>query len=207
MHGVVTALGRADRPRRPGVAGLGIERVVASLAVESTDRVDGREVEHLEPHRGDGGDALRRRAEGAALDRAVLEPLGALGAGEELVPGPDACALPLHQEFARLAERDERGERAVREVLRDRGIADDLERFLVGDGAVAEAGRGIRQHSSLRDRTRLLAHRAIEQPCAHLSHERGVDARRDLDVGGVLPGGEVVAEGLEAERPDALLEW
>ncbi len=196
----------ADGPGRPGVARLGVERVVASLAVEAPDRVDRREVEHVETHRRDRGDALGSGAEGAALDRAVLVQLGALGPREELVPGPDSRALALDQQLAGLAERHQRRERAVGEVLGDRVIADDLECGLVGHGAVTQAGGGIRQHAALGERPRLLGDRALEQPRSHLTHERGIDPGLDLEVGGVLPGGEVVAEGLEPERPDALLE-
>ena len=47
----------------------------------------------------DGGEAVLRRAEGAALHRAVLEALGALRTGEELVPGADAGPLALHEQM------------------------------------------------------------------------------------------------------------
>src|SRR5262249_61210593 len=39
MDGVVAAVGAADRPRRPGVAGRRHERVVRALAVRLADRV------------------------------------------------------------------------------------------------------------------------------------------------------------------------
>ncbi len=50
VHGVVAALGAADRPRAAGVAGLGGQRVVAALAVRAPDRMDRRQVHDVEAH-------------------------------------------------------------------------------------------------------------------------------------------------------------
>ena len=55
----------------PGSLGSGVERVVRALAVRSSDRVDRRQVEDVEAHRGDRGQPLGGGAEGAALPGAV----------------------------------------------------------------------------------------------------------------------------------------
>ncbi len=62
---VVAALGRADRPRRADVVRLGDQRVVAALAVDLADRVDRRQVDDVEAHRGDGRQPLGRGRERA----------------------------------------------------------------------------------------------------------------------------------------------
>ena len=89
----------------PGSRSPGVQRVVGSLAVLAADRVDGRQVEHVEAHGGDIRQSLGGRAERAALDRAVLQALGALRAGEELVPGADAGALALDEQLVRRRRR------------------------------------------------------------------------------------------------------
>ena len=52
MDGVVSALGGADRPGRPGISRTRGERVVRSLAEGPADRMDWREVDNIEAHRG-----------------------------------------------------------------------------------------------------------------------------------------------------------
>ena len=62
QHVLVAAFGRADRPGAADVVGLGHERVVLALAVDAADRMDRRQVEHVEAHRRDVGQArLARR--------------------------------------------------------------------------------------------------------------------------------------------------
>ena len=60
---------RRGRPRpsrsptaTPGSSGPGVEGVVGALAERAADGVDRREVHHVEPHRGDRGQPLRRRS-------------------------------------------------------------------------------------------------------------------------------------------------
>ena len=154
---VVTAFGGADRPRRAGVAGLRIERVVAALAVDATDRMDRGEVQHVEAHRRDGREPTRRGAERAALDRAVLQPARSLRAGEEFVPGADAGALALDQQFVTRSERHQRRQRSRPEERGDRRIAHDLERRFVGGRGIAQSDRRALEPSALGDRPRLLA--------------------------------------------------
>ena len=78
VHGVVAALGGADRVRRAGIVRAGDERVVAALAVLAADRVDRQQVEDVEAEVGDRRDLL--------LDRLQAAPR----AREQLVPGAEA---------------------------------------------------------------------------------------------------------------------
>ncbi len=94
MHGVMAALLAADRPRAARVAGLGDERVVPPLAVRDADRVDGREVDHVEAELGE----LRQHV-GHALEAAP-------GAREQLVPAAESRALAVDVELERLGQRD-----------------------------------------------------------------------------------------------------
>ena len=72
----------------PGSLGPGGEGVVRPLAERPADRVDRREVDHVETHRGRRLEPLVRAVEGAGLPRlGLLVVLGPLGPGEELVPG------------------------------------------------------------------------------------------------------------------------
>ena len=69
----------------PGSSGAGRRAVVPALAEARADRMDGREVEHVEAHGGDGGQAVETVLEGPV-------PAGhaPLGAREHLVPGAGA---------------------------------------------------------------------------------------------------------------------
>ncbi len=51
--GVVTAFLAADRVGAADIIRLGVEAVVAALAVGVSDRMDGREIQHVESHRAD----------------------------------------------------------------------------------------------------------------------------------------------------------
>src|SRR5438067_2268611 len=92
MDRVVSALGPADGPRAPGLARLGGQRVVAALAVGAADRMDRRQVGDVEPHRG-------RPLELALGVAKRPVAAGDVGAGEELVPGGEACALAVDDDL------------------------------------------------------------------------------------------------------------
>ena len=206
VHGVMATGRRPDGPRRPGIAGARRERVVGALAVALTDRMDRREVDDVEPHRRDGGQALHGGAERAALDGAVLAAHGAFGSREELVPGADAGALTLDEQLVSTTHRRERGERPRREDRRKAWVADDHERLLVVDGTVAHRFRRGFQRATLGRRTVLLLRCTQEELGSHGAHERGIHAGGDLEFGGVLPCGEVIREGFEPAAPHSLLE-
>ena len=67
MHGIMPAFLAADRIEAAGIVRTGIERIVLAFAVGAPDRMDRREVEHVEAQRGDF-----RNACGAILECAVL---------------------------------------------------------------------------------------------------------------------------------------
>ena len=125
---VVAALGAADRPRRARCRpGRGSRVLLRPLRLTPADRVDRRQVDDVEAHRGDGVEALgggARRCRTTDLARRRVD-VGALGAREELVPGAVERALPVGEERVgplggdQLAQRV-RGEHVV-DLGRDRG--------------------------------------------------------------------------------------
>jgi hypothetical protein len=48
MHGVMTALDRANGVGTTRVTGFATQRIIAALAVRATDRMDGSEIKHIE---------------------------------------------------------------------------------------------------------------------------------------------------------------
>ena len=87
---VVAALLRTDRPWRARVARPRGERVVAPLAVLAPDRVDRRQVDHVEAELG--------QPRQLALDSGEASPR----AREQLVPGAEARALAVDLDRERL---------------------------------------------------------------------------------------------------------
>ena len=110
----------------PGAARVGAprgRRVVAALAVRQPDRVDGRQVEHVEAQLGE----LRQQL----LDPGEAAPR----AREELVPGPERGALGIHEDLEGLV-----GGRLLGAIAGGRRQALlDRERF------DAEQGRALRE--------------------------------------------------------------
>src|SRR5262249_21662530 len=100
---LVPALLRADGPRAPGIALVRRERVILALAVRAADRMDRRQVEHIEYHRCDTRQAQLQSAEGAVCVGTVRER-----AGEKLVPGAEARPLPIdrHRELLLVARSE-----------------------------------------------------------------------------------------------------
>ncbi len=208
---VVAALVGADRPRRPGVALLGHEGVVGALAVDLADRVDRREVQHVEAHRGDRVEPLGRGAEAARDDLAgVAVDIGPLAAGEELVPGAVERAGTVDVQLVRALGRDEVAQRVA--------LEDVVDRARDGRG-VAHVGRTagvLHRLDGVLDRATVVAACAaaclrrevlqhpLEQQHALGEHQLDVHADRDLDLRGMAPGGDRVGPSLDRERPRAL---
>ena len=88
----MAALHAADRVWAAGIVGTGRQRVVAALAVDPADRVDRREIEHVEAHVADIGQPADHVVEGAVPRR-----IAALRAREHLVPGGEAGARPIDE--------------------------------------------------------------------------------------------------------------
>ena len=82
MYGIVAALGRADGIGAARIAGFATERVIAALAVDAADRMDGSQIKHIETQRGDVGQSIDTIVKGAVLTRHRR-----LTARHHLVPG------------------------------------------------------------------------------------------------------------------------
>ena len=100
MERVVAALLAADGVRAARVVRPRGQRVVAPLPVGAADRVDRREVEHIETHALDVGQALDH-----VVERAVAVGIAALRAREHLVPRGELGERPVdeHLELVRVA--------------------------------------------------------------------------------------------------------
>ncbi len=196
VDGVVAALGGADGPGDADVVGSGGEGVVAALAVGGADGVDGREVDDVEAHRGDRGQPAGGGAEGA------VGPVGgALGTGEELVPGAVQGAFALHQQRQRVRGGDQLPQRMPgqhRVHLRRQRPRQPGRR---GPVLVPQRVDGGQQDAPVRVAGHLGGGPLVE-PGALLQDQPGVDARRDLDPRVVAPGGDRVAPRLHGVRPE-----
>src|SRR5215207_5952061 len=110
--GVVAAGLVADGVWTARVVRTSHQAVVGPLALGASDGVDGRHVQRVEPHTGDGGYARLSLAEGCAACG-----VGALRARKDLVPGrePGCLAIDDQLELASIA----RGVRAIRPAVHD----------------------------------------------------------------------------------------
>ena len=191
----------ADRPRRAGVVGPGGQGVVRALAVGRADRVDRRQVEHVEAHRGDGGQPLRRRAEG---------------------PGRRSCRPSGRRPRPRSAGRTRtRSRRALARGRRERDrprAGDQLAQRVALETSRTSAARprrepGLRRvrpcraaRRRRRSRTRRPCAAAPAAPAAARSNSRAPSSiisstsmpAGQLDLGGVLPGARA---GRSTPRP------
>ena len=105
MHRVVAAVGAADGVGAADVAAFGPQAVVAAFAVDPADRMDRREIQHVEAHRADCGQAFDNRSE-RAVDRGscVAER------GKQLIPTGEFRRRPIG---AHRVDGAAGGERAV----------------------------------------------------------------------------------------------
>ena len=203
MDGVVPAVRRADRPRRSHVVRPGSQRVVRSLAVGRADRVDRRQVDHVEAHRGHRGEPRGCGPEGAGPQHAVGVGRRALGAGEELVPAAEQRAFAVDPKRQPVARADEvakwlRGQGGDhRRVVRRGEAGGDRSR------RVPQGGGGVHQSAAPCGRTGRTGC-ALEHPGAFLQHQLDVDTGVDLDGGVVVPGRHRVAPRLDREGPASL---
>ena len=183
MHGVVPAGLRADRPWRAGVVGPRSQRVVRALAERVPDRMDRRQVDHVEAHRADRWQPLRGGAERAGSRRVEGR---ALRAREELVPGAveGAGALDAHRPRAgevRVLAQGMGGQG----VLHGRSLR-RVEPLLGGLVLVAHRRGALTQHLG-----RMLVGGVgggpVEDAGTLLQLQLDVDAGGQLDLGLVLP--------------------
>ena len=109
MDRVVAALPAADRVEAAGIVRAGLERIVLALAVGLADRMDRRQIEHVEAERGD-----LRHPRDAIVERAVLARHRALAARHHFVPGAGAGARAVDDQRHGVAA----GEVAARRLRR-----------------------------------------------------------------------------------------
>ncbi len=207
VDGVVAAVARADRPGGAGVLGAGGQGVVGALAVDLADRVDGRQVDHVEAHRRDRRQALGGGAEGPGGDPPGLGVEGrALGAGEELVPAAEQREAAIGERAERALDGDEVAQRVVQHDLPE---VLGLQLCQPGRRGAAAVGGGL--EGALDERALVLVGAGAELVALTLEQQPGlgehqvdVDAGRHLDPGVVLPGRPRVGPPLHLEGPRAL---
>src|SRR5690606_32433366 len=181
VHVLVPALLAADGPGTARVARLGHRVVVAALAMRDADGVDRRQVEHVEAHRRDVGEARL-----AVLQRAVAALLEGARSREHLVPGAEARALAVdvYLELAGMAG----GVPAVGMGRHQRGqlVGQRRLRRLVTARLQLRGPRAQRLHAAAaRPRRRLLDELGADQ-VVHRLHPAG----RDLLLEALPPGAE-----------------
>ena len=196
LDGVVAAGCAADRPRAADVAGCRDLRVVAPLAMDAADGMDGRQVEHVEAHRGDVVETRDDVAEGAVTP-------GLIGGApwKHLVPAREARLLRVDEQRHR---RGTRGEAAI-------GVALDETLQLRIEGERNAAGQSTAREVAREtlERARVVAVAAL----GRLAHELGADLEVDIRRRGrgvtfgevAAPAAEVVDPAFDGELPDAEL--
>ena len=183
------ALGRADRPRGPGVVRAGLEAVVRALAVDVADRVDRREVDDVEAHRGDRRAAARPRSWRTCRPRCAgrtrTSCRTALAAGP-----PRSCAPGDAVTSSRIG--------CWRSSETTAGSSAAFSRVSGSSEAVPQ-----RRPGGLRPASAVPSARTdpLVQPGALLEHQLDVDAGLDLQRRVVPPGPERVAPALDREGP------
>ena len=206
MDLVVAALVRADRPRRSDIGFLGVQRVVGTLAVHPADRVDRRQVRHVETHVGDPVQ-FRHRGGERAVHRAARLVETAGRAREELVPGTERGPLAVHPQPHLLALGDQFADRMVVHDPRHHGGQRRCHAFGQRTRVVPQDGRGTGQQSPVEPPVRPAGH-PVQQPGAQFDVVRQV-ARPltglDLDLDRVPERGPRVAPGIDPVGPRARL--
>ena len=189
----------------PTSPGPGVHGVVAALAVHGADRVDRRQVDDVEAHRGDAVELLGRGDE-RAVHRAAGLVAAAGGAREELVPGAEEGALAVDVDLLRPAAGDQLADRALGHDRRRRpGTAPGATRACSGSAVSRSALAAPNSRSRLvalggRRPTRCSSRAPISRSLASSS---GLWPASSLTCDGVAPGGPRVAPGVDAEGPQA----
>ena len=194
MDGVVPALVGADGVDAADVAGLRLERVVPALAVGAADRVDRREVEHVE------AEVLHvRQAADDVVEGAVPVRVARLRAREQLVPGGEARREPVgdHLERAVVARDSSRARRCGRRAPRS-------SRREGAASCAAEPSSGcLEPAQQRRQRLSVGAGGALRRRLGDAHALDGLETqrlrRRLLLADLVEPGAERVAPGLDRE--------
>ena len=214
MDRVVAAGGGADRPRRARIVGSRVQRVVLALARRRPDRMHGRQIHDVEPHRGDRVEPPRRGAQRPRDRPAPAERVNprALRAREELIPGAEQRPLPVHEQLVPRRAGRQLPERELRERPRHLGgkrAAEPVDRC--SPGAAQRPGHLPVQRAGsagprFRAAGRELPGGALEQQSALFQHQADILADRDLDRGVVPPVRYRIAPGLHLKVPEPLAD-
>jgi hypothetical protein len=200
----VPALGGTDRPRRARVFGAGYQGVVPPLAVAPANRVDRGQVDDVEPHGSDGGQALGRRREiarGPAVGLRV--EFRAFGTREEFVPGAASRAVPLHQHRVGAGGGDQAAHRMLLHCCQHRRLGTGLEAFLHRPVRIGHDRGSLPEHLGIGAGTALLAGGPGEQPDAFGQHQLHIHPGGDLHLGVVQPGRVQVRPPFNGKGPVA----
>ena len=204
---LVPALGGADGPGAADIARLGGERVVLSLALLATDRVDRRKVKHVESHACD-----RRQALLDVLEGAVHARLAAGRAWKQFVPAAEARAFAIRDQ----RQVDPEAGLQVPVRVSRRGGAQRLverQRLEFVGAHLAGSGLALQRQGPMRQRVAILTAGALGRrrdlkganPCRQPDIVR-IDAAHQFMVPGlksVDPGEDGVAVAPEGRRREA----
>jgi hypothetical protein len=188
---VVAAVGRADGPRRADVAGPGVDRVVAALAVHRADGVDRGQVDDVEAHRGHPVELLRGRGE-RAVDGPAALVAPARRPREELVPGAVEGALAVDVHLLGAAAGDQLADRALGHDRLHGGEERGGDAGVQRQGGVAQGVGGTEQQ---------VAVRAFGGAAADALQQAGPDLQVVGQVVGGLAGVELLADGVAPGGP------
>jgi hypothetical protein len=129
---------------------------------------------------------------------------GALGAGEELVPGAEQGPFPFHQQGQRLRRRDRFTQGVTGQDLVHLRRQRRRQPGGRGPGGVPQRVHGGEEGAPPAPALRDAVGGAFVETRALLQDEFGVHAGRDFDAGMMAPGGDRVAPALHGVGPDAL---
>lgn len=164
--------------------------------------MDGRQIHHVESHRGDPRQLRRGGGEGAVPGCAVLVP-AARRAGKEFVPGTEQCPFPVDDGGVCLPAGDQLAQGIGPQDLGD--VGGEGGRDPVGQRPLRTQRRGDGEQGRPVGARRGLGG-LLEQPGADLDVVRQVFRALpggDLRVHRVPPRGDRVAPGLDAVGPQS----
>ena len=200
MDRVMAALVAADRPWRTDVIGRCGDAVVAALAVHLADRVDRRQVDHVEAHPRDARQVLGGGGE-RAVDGIALGVPTAGRSRKHFVPRTEPGQRPIHPHAVLLTARDQFAQRILREHLGN-----------LWRKSGARAGERIPGGTKPRRRVdqgkAVLAWCARRGPLQELRADEQVVRQLSFALAGVQLGGDVlaprrdrIAPAVDAEGP------
>ena len=187
MHGEVVG----DAPRAADVVGSGGGGVVGALAVDHADRMDRRQVQHVEAHRSDVVEPVDRVAQ-----RCVSGRRGDRGAREELVPGAEPGPFGIDLQRQRTAG----GERLANGLTPEHVAPIVVEH---GRATVGEFGQPCLEAADVGRAVRLVGACSFEQVADDRLAGHQLDG--DIDIGVDLAFG-AVSPCLRVIRPADHLE-